>query len=132
MEDSKVLKVILIASGLIVIVIGFGILFTPVAFFATSGIDLGSDVNLLNEIRPPGGALLAGGILIVSGVFMAELTFTSLVASILIYLSYGISRILSMVIDGMPTEALVVVTVLEIIIGLVGLFALIRYRRDSV
>jgi hypothetical protein len=129
MKIAKMLKGILIVSGLILIVIGCGILFMPVAFFGTSGIDLGSNVNLLNEIRPPGGALLASGILIMSGAFVAELTFTSLVFSLLIYLSYGLSRILSIVIDGMPTKALILVTVLEIILGLIGFFALIRYRR---
>lgn len=132
MKNSKVLKGILIVSGLMLIVIGCAILYTPVAFFAASGIDLGRDINLLNEIRPPGGALLASGILIMSGAFVAELTFTSLVVSILIYLSYGISRILSMSIDGMPTGILVFVTVMEIIIGMVGIFAIIRYRENSV
>jgi uncharacterized protein with PQ loop repeat len=65
------------------------------------------------------------------GAFVAKLTFTSAVISIVMYLSYGISRILSIAVDGMPAEGLVLATVVEIIIGLVGVFALLRYRERA-
>lgn len=128
MKDSKVLKTILFVSGLVATGVGIAILFMPVAFYAGNGIELGGNIGLLNEIRAPGGALLAVGILIISGAFVAKLTFTSVVISMLMYLAYGISRILSMVIDGMPTEGLVNAAVLEIIIGLLSVFALLKYR----
>jgi hypothetical protein len=132
MKNSKVLKTILFISGLIGIGVGGAILFMPITFFATSGIDLSGNVSLLNEIRPSGGALLASGMLILLGVFVAKLTFTSLVLSILLYLSYGISRILSITIDGIPAGILVMVAGLEIVIGLVCVFALIKYREKLV
>lgn len=131
MKNSKVLKTILIISGLIATGIGGAILFTPATFFATNGIELGSNISLLSEIRAPGGALLASGILIMSGAFVAKLTFTSTLIFTMIYLCYGISRILSMAIDGMPAEGLVMATVVEIIIGLVGIFALLKYRENE-
>ena len=46
-------------SGLVGLAVGSGILFAPVAFHATSGIDLGGDVNLTNEMRAAGGPVLA-------------------------------------------------------------------------
>ena len=131
MKNSNVLKTILIISGLIASGIGATILFAPVAFYATYGIELGGNFSLLNEIRAPGAALLASGILIMLGAFVAKLTFTSTVISIMIYLSKGISRILSMVIDGIPAEVLVMATVVEIIIGLVSIFALLKYRENE-
>ena len=100
------------------------------AFHATTGIELGIDVSLLNEIRASGGALLASGILIMLGAFVAKLTFTSTVVSTLVYFSYGLSRILSMVIDGMPAEELVLAAVLEIAIGLACVFSLVKYREN--
>ena len=130
MKNSKALKTILFISGLIAAGIGAAILFIPVAFHATTGIELGNDTNLLNEIRAPAGALLASGILIITGAFVERLTFTSTVVATLLYLSYGLSRILSMVIDGMPAEELVQVAVLEIIIGLVCVFSLVKYREN--
>lgn len=132
MQNTTALKALLVISGLILIGVGGAILFMPVGFFATSGIDLGGNLSLLNEIRPPGGALLAGGIIIISGAFIPLLTFTSLVLSILIYLSYGLSRILSMALDGIPDGTLVMVTGLEMILGLMGVLALIRYREKAV
>ena len=131
MKNSKVLKTILFISGLILAGIGGAILFVPVAFHATAdGIVLGDDISLLNEIRAPGGALLASGILVMSGAFMAKLTFTSTVVSALLYLSYGLSRILSMAIDGMPAEELVQVAVIEIVVGLICVFSLMKYREN--
>ena len=55
----------------------------------------------------------------------------SIVVSALIYLSYGLSRILSMAMDGMPAEGLVQVAVLEIVTGLVCVFALVKYRETE-
>jgi len=131
MKNSKVLKTVLIISGLVLTGVGGAILFIPGAFFATNGIDLGENISLLNEIRPPGGALLASGIVIMLGAFVAKLTFTSAVISIVMYLSYGISRVLSIAIDGMPAEGLVMATVIEIIIGLVGVLALLKYQEHA-
>lgn len=131
MKNSRVLKAILVSSGLLMTGVGGAILFMPVAFSASNGFDPSSNISLLNETRSAGGALLASGILIMSGAFVAKLTFTSLVISILLYLSYGISRTLSMLIDGVPAEGLVNAAVLEIIVGLVGVFAYLKYRGEE-
>ena len=128
MKNSKALSILLVVSGLIASGIGAAILFTPVAFYATYGIALGGDSSLLNEIRTPGGALLASGVLIMSGAFIDKLTFTAVVLSTLLYLSYGLSRGMSIAIDGMPTEGLVQAAILEIIIGVACIFALVKYR----
>lgn len=132
MKNSKVLKTILFMSGLIAAVIGGAILFIPVAFHATSGIVLGGDISLLNEVRAPGGALMVSGILIMLGAFVIRLTFTSTVVSGLLYLSYGLSRLVSMSIDGMPADELVQAAVIEIVIGLVCVFALVKYRESLI
>ncbi len=131
MKDSKVLKAILLISGLMLTVFGAGILLMPVEMAALNGIELGGQISLLSETRSPGGSLLASGILVMSGAFVARLTFTAIVVSALIYLSYGLSRILSMAIDGMPAEGLVQVAVLEIVTGLVCVFALVKYRETE-
>lgn len=128
MKNSIMLKTILIISGLIASGIGAAILFSPVAFYAPYGIEPGGNFSLLNEIRAPGAALLASGILIISGAFVDRLAFTAVVVSTLLYLSYGLSRVMSMAIDGMPAEGLVQAAVLEIVTGLVCIFALVKYR----
>ncbi len=91
--------------------------------------NLGDNINLLSEIRGPGGALLVAGILIILGAFTSSLTITSLILSSLFYLSYGFSRVLSMMIDGIPNESLVIATILEIIIGFLSIVMLINLRK---
>lgn len=126
---SKTLKATLIASGFIGVYIGVEILFFPISFYVASGFDLGGNVSLLNEIRAPGGALLLSSILIIMGAFIPRLTFTSIILATLLYLSYGLSRILSMVIDGRPVDILIYVSVLEIAIGLVCAFMLAKFLK---
>jgi len=131
MQNSKVLMTILLVSGLIAAGVGGAILFVPATFYALSGIELGGNISLLNEVRAPGGALLACGVLIVLGAFVSRLTFTSAVLSTLLFLSYGLARVLSMAVDGMPDIGLVQATGLELVIGLACVFALRRYRENA-
>jgi len=131
MKNSKVLKVVLFVSGLIAAGIGGAILVMPAAFYASYGIDLGGNVSLLNEIRASGGALFVAGILIISGSFVASLTFTAVVLASLLYLAYGLSRFLSFAIDGMPSEGLVQAATLEIVIGVVCVCVFAKYREKQ-
>lgn len=128
MKISKIDKILLVISGLIAAVIGALILFSPVTFYASYDIVLGDNMSLLNEIRAPGGALFASGMLIIAGAFFEKLTYTSIVVSALLYLSYGLSRVVSILIDGMPVDGLVQATVLEIVIGFVCLFILMKHH----
>jgi hypothetical protein len=116
----------MIASG-----IGAAILFAPVAFYATYGIELDGNFSMLNEIRAPGGAMLASGILIITGASVDKLAFTAVVVSTLLYLSYGLSRVMSIAVDGMPAKGLVQAAALEIITGLACVFVLVKYREKQ-
>ena len=131
MKRSKALTTLLLVSGLIATGIGAATLFAPVAFLGTSSIDLGGQVNLLSEVRAPGGALLASGLLILLGIYARQFTFTSTVISVLMFLSYGIGRILSMAVDGMPAQEIAAATVLEMVIGVGGIIALLRLRETA-
>ena len=131
MKIAQPLKAILIIAGLIITGIGGIILLWPVDYFATNGVDITGNISLLNEIRAPAGALLAVGILILAGAFVPQLTFTSTLMATLLYLAYGSARMLSMLVDGQPTTGLIIVAALEIIIGLVCLFAFVKYGAAS-
>ena len=132
MKNSKVLKGILLFSGILIAAIGAAYLFTPIQFYSSANeTDISGNVNLLSEVRASGGALFAGGILIILGVFVSKLTYTSTVLSILIWLGYGVSRILSVVVDGVPNEGLMTAMILEIIFGVVFVFALLKYQEKE-
>ncbi|MEM9272060.1 MAG: DUF4345 domain-containing protein [Cyanobacteria bacterium P01_F01_bin.143] len=128
MEKSKFTQIVLLISGLIAIAVGGVIQISPVDFYATNNIDIVGNVNLLNEIRASSGALLAYGIFILTGAFIDQLRFTAIILSTLLFLSYGLSRFASVVIDGMPVDSLIGAGVIEILVGLFCLFCLWKYR----
>ncbi|MFN6945806.1 MAG: DUF4345 domain-containing protein [Cytophagaceae bacterium] len=131
MKESSLVKALLLVSGIIGIGIGGALLFAPVAFEASANIVIEENSNLLSELRASGGTLFAAGILMLSGAFVYRMTYTSIVLSTLFYLSYGLSRVFSIIIDGVPGETLVIATVAELIIGFLSLFVLIKWIKNT-
>ena len=117
-------KLILLISGTIAIGIAVTILFAPSGFYAAYGIELGGNVSLTNELKAPAGVLFVAGLLMLAGVFRRQLMITSLVAATAIYLPYGLARLVSIGIDGMPDSGLVSAAIFEIVIGVVCLLVL--------
>lgn len=116
----------LLLSGSIASGIGAAILTVPGVFYAIYGIALGTHPSLLNEIRAPGGALLALGLLILAGAFVPAMRMNSTLIATLVYLSYGLSRVLGMVVDGWPDGGLIAAAALELVIGSIGATVLLR------
>jgi hypothetical protein len=130
MKKSKLGKIVLLIAGVIGMGIGGAQLFMPVAFEASAGISLGENISLLSEIRAAGGALLVAGIIMLSGVFNSRLSPISIMLSSLFYLTYGLSRMLSMMMDGIPSESLIIAAITEIVIGLMSTFVLLQLRKQ--
>ena len=128
MKRTKVLQSILLLAGIIGFGIGASIVFLPVAFHTQDGIELAGNASLLSEVRAPGGALMVCSLCIALGAFITELTFTSTLLATLLYLSYGLSRMLSIALDGMPHPILVQAAVAELVIGALCMLALVKYR----
>ena len=126
-------KVALATGGLIAVAIGAAILVIPTAFFASYGISLQPDPSLMSEIRAPGGALLAMGAVLCAALFRPALKIVALGLGALLYLSYGLARAVSALLDGWPDEGLVIAMGLELAIGAIFVVALIqgRQRRDD-
>ena len=118
-------RLVLLLSGLIATAIAGTILMAPGAFYSTYGIEIAGNTDLINELKAPAGMLLLTGLLMLAGVFRSELTVASLMTATTVYLSYGMSRLSSIALDGLPHSGLVEAAVLEIVIGAVCLFALL-------
>lgn len=132
MVRHGLVKGVLLCSGIIGILVGLGALFAPIAFHATSGIALGNDINLLSEMRAAGGVLLVCGVLITYGAFVSHLSYSAVLISTVVYLSYGLSRLIAMGIDGIPSESLITITVFEIAMGLVNGYVLVQLSTAKV
>ncbi len=96
-----------------------------------TGIDLGGNTNLANEIKAPMGMLLAAGLFMLLGVFRTRFVVPSLAVGTFIYLSFGLSRLLSMAIDGVPDSAMVSAAIIELVIGTLCLVELLPARRAA-
>ncbi|WP_326549340.1 DUF4345 domain-containing protein [Micromonospora sp. NBC_01813] len=125
-------RAILVVAGLVVVGIGGAILTAPGAFHAGNGIEYAGNSSLLSETRAAGGALLATGVLVTLGAFVRRLTFTASLIGAVVYLAYGLARLLSVAVDGLPADSLVAAAVAELILGVACGYALHRTVRGPV
>ncbi len=91
--------------------IGGSILIDPVAFYAGTGIEVGSQIALRNELKAAAGFLLSVGLL---ATVITRLRSFALVTLGLINGTYGAARILSFMADGVPNSTLVWIAVIEL------------------
>ena len=123
MKNSRTV-IFLFLSGMLLLVFGGTILLLPHAFYANDGISLGNDPSLLSEIRASGGLLTGSSLVILFGTFRPSLRSLAVILAVLVYGSFGISRLLGMVLDGMPSDGLIIATAIELIIAVIGLIIL--------
>ena len=121
-------KALLFVAGALLILVGTFILASPDDFYASNNIELDANVSLLNELKAPAGLLVAAGMFMIGAIFMHSQADTALWLAALIYLSYAVSRFVSMAFDGVPTAGLVQAAALEGIVGLACLVVLMIRR----
>lgn len=122
-------RLVLFGSGLVAVAIAVAILFAPAAFYAGYGIDVTGDATLANELKAPAGALLVAGLVMFAGAFRTDFAVVSLTTAAVVYLSYGLSRVTSIAIDGVPHGGMVSAAGLELVIGAVCLVTLLQVRQ---
>ena len=122
-------RLLLSISGVVAAAIAATILVAPEAFYTGYGIEVAGNATLANELKAPAGALLVAGLLMLAGVVRRELEIVSLTTAAVVYLSYGLSRLSSIAIDGMPHSAMLGAAGIELALGAVCLFSLLQLRR---
>ena len=131
MKNSKVLKGILFVLGLLLVVVGSWRLFNPIAFFENSGLILNNEAGLLSEARATGGAVVGFVLVILLGAFSQRLSYTSTISAIVVFLGFGIARVIGFALDGNPGEGIIQGIIIELVSGLLAVFALFKYREKS-
>lgn len=111
------ISILLGIAGVTLFVIGAAVLLFPHGFFASNGIILDNDPNLMSEIRAPGGLLIASGIVILAGVFRETYARTGLVVAVFVFGSYGIARLISIAMDNLPSASLLAATAVELVLA---------------
>lgn len=123
--------IFLFLAGLLLLVIGGSILFTPQTFYAGDGILLGRDPSLLSEIRAPGGLLTGSALVILTGLFRPQLRSLALMLAVLVYGSFGLSRLVGLALDGAPSQNLVIATGVELTVATMGLLLVYQQSREN-
>jgi len=123
----EIIKIITLSlSGLLLLTVGILRISNPIKNYSkNSGIKLENEVNLLNEVRGLSSVMLFGGIIILLGIIVPKLTFTSFVVSILILLGFAFGRLLSIGLDGKPNKLLIQGLIFELVLGSANIFCLI-------
>lgn len=117
MQLTRFQKITLGISGLTALAIGALITLAPHAFYASYGITLGQDPNLLNELRAPGAGLAVFGALMLAGVFRAAMASIALAVALTVFLAFPVGRIVGIVMDGMPSGSVIGALAFEIIVA---------------
>ncbi len=113
-------------SGLTAVGIGGFIMVAPHAFYASYGITLGDDPSLLSELRAPTAGLLTLGVLMLTGIWRSAMAQVAVAATLIVFLAFPAGRLISLVIDGVPSSGIIGALVLEIAIAALCIFAFRR------
>ena len=76
-------------------------------FYASYGIALGADPNLLSELRSPAANLSALGLVMLTGVIRPAWTRVSSVIALTVFLAFPAGRIVSLLLDGVPSASVI-------------------------
>lgn len=126
MKTLLLQRVYLCLSGLVALAIGATLLFRPELLHAGHGVDVRANASLASEVRAPGAALLGLGVLVLSGAASPTRARMATTVSAVVYLTYGLGRLVSLAADGAPSPDLIVAMAVEFGIGALALPFLLR------
>ena len=118
------------AAGLFVIALSYGV--APAAILPRALDVTVEGTDLTHIFRAIMGLYLGMIVLWVLGAFWANLTRAAVIAEVTFMIGLALGRVVSIVIDGVPSVLLVVYAVLEIAMGLWGVLILKRPVRTQV
>ena len=113
-------------SGVTAVGIGGFILAAPHTFYASYGIWLGTDVNLLSELRAPAAGLAVLGALMLAGIARHAWSRVAIVAALTVFLAFPAGRLVGLAVDGMPSGSILSALAIELAIAFL---CLVAFRR---
>lgn len=133
MQLSRFQKITLGIGGVTALTIGSLILLVPHSFYASYGIALPRDPNMLSELRAPGAALATLGAIMLFGIVRASAAQISLVAALTVYLAFPVGRAVSLAVDGVPAGSILAALFIEIAVAclLLAAFRPVRTQNAS-
>lgn len=119
-------------SGFTAVAIGLAITLDPPAFYSAYGIVLTPNQNLMSELRAPAVNLAALGLIILSGALYQKMAQTAAWLGTTVFLAFATGRLVSLIIDGLPSESILAALGIEVALGLTCLWVANRWRRKNI
>ncbi|MEL7042257.1 MAG: DUF4345 domain-containing protein [Pseudomonadota bacterium] len=117
-------RLALISAGAVLVLIGAALMVSPKAFLEMSHVFVEQDPGLMSELTAPSGVLiLAGALLLIAGLKL-QFANLALIVGVIVYASYGLGRLVSMVLNGLPSESLIIATIIEL--GIATMLGVLR------
>lgn len=123
--------VVLSLSALLLIYAGSMRLIKPITslclktYLDDPEIKLESKVDIFHEMRAGGAFTVFGGVILVLGAIMPQLTITSFVVAIAIFLGHAFGRLVSLKADGKPNQQLSQGLISELVLGIANTVCLV-------
>lgn len=118
-------------AGVLAFGIGAAITLTPDAFYGSYGVVLPASPDFKSEIRAPGANLAVLGALMFIGALRAAWTRFSAALGTCVFLAYAAGRMISIALDGLPSEAILLALVIELTLGGLCAQAVRRTGREA-
>ena len=119
---NKITSTYLFIAGLVLIAVGTYISFTPSIYLAQFNVNTGINQEMLSELRGMGGMIFVFGVFILSACFKKILQPVAFIITVLIFIAFSLFRSISILVDGLPNEAILAALSVELILAIVGLF----------
>ncbi|WP_422376002.1 DUF4345 domain-containing protein [Roseibium sp.] len=110
-------KVALALSALTFVSIGGLIVFAPAFLFGLNQVQLDPSAALMSEIRAPGALILLAAGIAIAGLLRETMERPALLVSAGLLLAYGVGRLISLPLDGLPPVSLVIAMAVEFGLG---------------
>ena len=117
-------------AGLTAVGIGASITSMPHMFYASYGIELGAEASLVSELRAAGAGIATLGVIMLLGIAKQRLTPLAIGAALTVFLAFPAGRLVSLAIDGLPSEGILTALIFEAVIGALCLLAFLPKRRE--
>ena len=128
MKESMAFKVILIILALTLVVFGGWRLVNPVGFLTFSGLELSYEAGFLSELRGAGGIIMVSGLVVGLGAFLQAWSRTSVLLAVMVFLPLGLGRLVGLILDGSPGAGVIQGMAIELVFGVLALYAYFKYR----
>ncbi|MEM1075863.1 MAG: DUF4345 domain-containing protein [Pseudomonadota bacterium] len=118
-------------SGLMASIIGLAITLDPQSFYASYGIVLSPQPNLMSELRAPAANLTVLGLIILRGALHQKLVQTSAWLGVTVFSAFAIGRTISFVLDGWPSESILAAFAIEVLLAMLCFWIVVGNAKSA-